>query len=264
MTPVDRDALFAAILAAPDDDLPRLVFADYLEEQGHPAHAARAAFIRLQIDAEKLPLDSALRLEWSRQIGELRPQFRDEWATAFAPGELNGCVVNYHRGFVDEIQIHVEKWIQFHEKMFAVAPVRVLRLIDDVNSTSWNRFSEATTLHRLRTLQLGPHLGLYSGVVVFPLLQLSRLTGLRRLELSNNNLDDRWAIRFAREYATYPLAGSVVELDLARNNLTDAAASTLAAASWPIPLRSLRLTGNRLTAEGVSRLRGRFGEAVQV
>jgi uncharacterized protein (TIGR02996 family) len=43
----DRDALIAAIAAAPDDDLPRLVFADWLEENGDPA---QAAFIRKQIE----------------------------------------------------------------------------------------------------------------------------------------------------------------------------------------------------------------------
>jgi uncharacterized protein (TIGR02996 family) len=43
----DRDALIAAIAAAPADDLPRLVFADWLEENGDPA---QAAFIRKHIE----------------------------------------------------------------------------------------------------------------------------------------------------------------------------------------------------------------------
>ncbi len=44
----DRLALLKAILAAPDDDLPRLVFADWLEENGtSDADAARVEFIRL-------------------------------------------------------------------------------------------------------------------------------------------------------------------------------------------------------------------------
>src|SRR5689334_6445745 len=39
----DRDALFQAVLHAPDDDAPRLVFADWLDENGE---ADRAEFIR--------------------------------------------------------------------------------------------------------------------------------------------------------------------------------------------------------------------------
>ena len=45
----DRDALYAAILAAPDDDNPRLVYADYLDDTGVRADAIRARFIRNQV-----------------------------------------------------------------------------------------------------------------------------------------------------------------------------------------------------------------------
>jgi uncharacterized protein (TIGR02996 family) len=38
----DRDALFAAILAHPDEDTPRLAFADWLEERGDEAEVAEA------------------------------------------------------------------------------------------------------------------------------------------------------------------------------------------------------------------------------
>ena len=44
----DRAAFISAIAASPDDDLPKLVFADWLEEHGE---GARAEFIRLQIAA---------------------------------------------------------------------------------------------------------------------------------------------------------------------------------------------------------------------
>src|SRR4051794_488825 len=43
----DRDALLAAIRQAPRDDAPRLVYADWLDENGD---SDRAEFIRLQIE----------------------------------------------------------------------------------------------------------------------------------------------------------------------------------------------------------------------
>ena len=43
----DGDALYRAILEQPDDDAPRLVWADWLEEHGGPD---RAAFVRLQCE----------------------------------------------------------------------------------------------------------------------------------------------------------------------------------------------------------------------
>jgi len=47
----DRDALMRTICDHPDDDVPRLVFADWLEENGDADHAA---LIRTQIGLEKL------------------------------------------------------------------------------------------------------------------------------------------------------------------------------------------------------------------
>jgi uncharacterized protein (TIGR02996 family) len=46
----DRAAFLAAIIAAPKDDLPRLIYADWLDEHGEPA---RAEFIRVQCDLAK-------------------------------------------------------------------------------------------------------------------------------------------------------------------------------------------------------------------
>jgi uncharacterized protein (TIGR02996 family) len=42
-------ALLEACKDAPDEDAPRLVLADWLEEHGGEADRARAAFIRLQL-----------------------------------------------------------------------------------------------------------------------------------------------------------------------------------------------------------------------
>src|SRR5262245_32529246 len=42
----DEAAFLRAILADPADDAPRLVYADWLDEQGTPEAAARAAFLR--------------------------------------------------------------------------------------------------------------------------------------------------------------------------------------------------------------------------
>jgi uncharacterized protein (TIGR02996 family) len=60
----DRDAFHAAIFASPDDDLPRLVYADYLDEQG--VHD-RAAFLRLLCAARTCP----------PQLDKLRPLVAD-------------------------------------------------------------------------------------------------------------------------------------------------------------------------------------------
>ncbi len=48
----DGDALLAAILAHPDEDTPRLVYADWLDEHNDPD---RAEFIRVQVQLHNTP-----------------------------------------------------------------------------------------------------------------------------------------------------------------------------------------------------------------
>jgi uncharacterized protein (TIGR02996 family) len=57
----DRDALLAAIRERLDDDLPRLVFADWLDEQGE---TELADFIRLDVTSASLPEDDPRRIEY--------------------------------------------------------------------------------------------------------------------------------------------------------------------------------------------------------
>ena len=59
----DRMALLQSVLANPDDDIPRLVYADWLEEFGSDADVARAHFIRAEIEAVGLPANSPERIE---------------------------------------------------------------------------------------------------------------------------------------------------------------------------------------------------------
>lgn len=45
---IDDLSFMRVICASPDDDAPRLLYADFLDEKGDPASAARAEFIRVQ------------------------------------------------------------------------------------------------------------------------------------------------------------------------------------------------------------------------
>jgi uncharacterized protein (TIGR02996 family) len=69
---LEREALLAAIAAAPDDDLPRLVLADWLEERDDPL----GEFIRLQIELEPLRVpraDPSAELERVKQLECIPP-----------------------------------------------------------------------------------------------------------------------------------------------------------------------------------------------
>ena len=62
----DRDSFVAAIAANPDDDTPRLAFADWLEENGD---AARAGFVRDQVRLARLPAGTEEYRELFKKAG---------------------------------------------------------------------------------------------------------------------------------------------------------------------------------------------------
>jgi uncharacterized protein (TIGR02996 family) len=64
----DEEAGFLdAIAAAPEDDAVRLIFADWMDERGDP----RGAFIRLQVELARAPLDDPRRPEWEFRAHDL-------------------------------------------------------------------------------------------------------------------------------------------------------------------------------------------------
>lgn len=67
---LDADAFMRKYLQQPSDATARLVFADWLEEQGEPHNRAWAYYIRLKAETDRYPADSAQRYELDRQAGE--------------------------------------------------------------------------------------------------------------------------------------------------------------------------------------------------
>src|SRR4051812_14383873 len=85
----DRATFLAAIAAAPDDDLPRLIFADWLDEHGEPD---RAEFIRLQCAITRgEPGDQ-------RRADALEAEHRMTWLGPLARAVFRA---EFRRGFVE-------------------------------------------------------------------------------------------------------------------------------------------------------------------
>jgi uncharacterized protein (TIGR02996 family) len=106
----DRDALLAAITANPDDDLPRLVYADWLEEYGE---AGRAEFIRVQCRTQHMRrgdegLDDLLNRE-NELRAELFPHLQ----------KLGTELVFFRRGFLERVASGV---LNFREHAAALTP----------------------------------------------------------------------------------------------------------------------------------------------
>jgi uncharacterized protein (TIGR02996 family) len=129
----DESALLAAILAHPDEDTPRLMYADWLQENGQPD---RAEFIRIQCDptADEAAEECA---------AELEERNRGRWLAGLP--QFPGAGWEFRRGFPEHLDIPAELMLERYDA-FARSPwLRFLSVHDLHNSTtrdlvsrSWN------------------------------------------------------------------------------------------------------------------------------
>jgi uncharacterized protein (TIGR02996 family) len=99
----DEDALLAAIIAHPDEDTPRLVYADWLQEHGNPD---RAEFIRVQCRLAALVPSHPDWIELTEHLEELCVRLRHRnlgagltRAKRFHIGDPDPYGDSYQRGF---------------------------------------------------------------------------------------------------------------------------------------------------------------------
>ena len=109
-----RLALLAAIHDLPDDELPRLAYADWLEETGQADHAE---FVRGQLWLHAHGKDApGYRARWEREL-ELIRTHKDAWFGTF---RHEWSFYEVRRGFLDEISSHADHvllhldWLREH------------------------------------------------------------------------------------------------------------------------------------------------------
>jgi uncharacterized protein (TIGR02996 family) len=191
----DRAAFLAAIIVEPDDDLPRLVYADWLDEHGEPE---RAEFIRVQcrITAMEREYDPQSLLPDSHPAhAEYRALRRRDWElllhcneegytlsdreASWLPGPLLAIIREqdgrrvvhrswqWRRGFVAEVELPADDFARHGEALLLAAPVEVLRLTGGRpglwthDNTIW-RYSGRGGDHftiRIDTPPVGLHIG---------------------------------------------------------------------------------------------------------
>ena len=221
----DRDALLAAVLAAPDDDLPRLVYADWLDEHARflPDHADRAtaadraAFIRLQIEAARAePYSPAWRAA-TAAADQLLAE-RDPWWRLHLPPSVTA--VGFARGFVERVTLEPAAFVRRGEELFATDPIREVWLdgggrgdADPFDPTGLDRLGDAfdaPAFGRVRSLTVGPNL-VGPSTDLDDLVRSPCLAGLADLSLRANPIPPDWAAEFLSGGWLTGLAG----LDLA-------------------------------------------------
>jgi uncharacterized protein (TIGR02996 family) len=233
----EDEPFLQAIVASPEDDAPRLIYADWLEERGDP----RGEFIRTQVALARMGMDDQ---RWGRFMGRQRALL-DEHRAAWLGSPWNEALggVRFRRGFVHEVAIHPRLLYQAAEDFFRHFPL-VRRV----------RFYETKGGGR-ESLEFSRESKEYYA----DLLRLPYLAGLEGLSLRANYVGDEAVIALAGS----PHVAGLKSLDLRRNGFGDAGAEALLASPYLTRLVELDFGGD-CSWPVLEALRRRFGQVLRL
>lgn len=144
------EPFLAAIAARPDDDTPRLVFADWLDENGDPD---RAAFIRGQIELARQAAAGETDPDLLARTEGLLAARGDAWL-ADLPVLKGGRWDGFRRGFVAGAVVE-NGWLAATQRnqLFRATPLESL-VVESAEYDYLRRVTELVELDRLRELSL--------------------------------------------------------------------------------------------------------------
>ena len=247
----EEDAFLRMIRSEPDDDTPRLVFADWLEEHGQ---SDRAEFIRLQCEAERLRASGAgweqARIPGAR-AQKLLARHSPQWL-----GRFQGCRRAFKRGFLDQICITAKSLVAHAEEVFRLGPITNIELLGTANYVA----GVAAIPHLTDVKQLHLQANQLTGIHIRTLVGSSYVCELECLYLERNNIANEGVIAIAES----PHLSSLTTLRIDHNDVGDEGLLALAESRYLPRLRGIYLSGNEvdLRRRGARALVDRFGEGV--
>ena len=140
---LENQSLLKAVLEKPDDDAPRLAYADWCEKQTDEIVRARGEFIRLDIELPKLNYgnwqpgedsDQSARVRlngnWITKSGrwyELIKQYGSIWASPF---KSMAAEWEFNRGFVAGVKLSAQSFLENGRRLIDAAPIKLISLTE--------------------------------------------------------------------------------------------------------------------------------------
>jgi uncharacterized protein (TIGR02996 family) len=277
-------AFLRDVCAAPENMVPRLIYAAWLQEHGGPAGAARSEFIRAQCELDARPGFTARWRKLYKRTMTLQRKHKTLW---LRPLREWSKFCRFRRGFVEEMTLFARGFLRRGHLLFRETPLRRVKFValDRGKKLDLSEFAACPHLARLREISLGKTnlnaegartlascahlagltwLGLEPPVLdpdaVAALGGSPHLARLRELYLSGWELNP--SLQRGDEVARAVAGGSafarLVVLNLAGRNVGDAGLLDLANAPVADRLRTLVLDDSpRLSAAGFDGLAGR-------
>ncbi|HVK12776.1 MAG TPA: TIGR02996 domain-containing protein [Gemmataceae bacterium] len=235
----------AAILDAPDDDAPRLVYADWLDEQGD---GDRAEFIRLDVRLARTPRSDPGWSGLDRRVAELRQPNFQEWIGRLPqfPGVHWEA---FTRGFVSVVKFETpDAYFEYAPDVFTAAPIREVRL----HNFYWreaSRLADSRSLRRAHVLDLndGNYIANKGAEALF---RSEHLANLSELLIGKNLLGSAGV----RAVAEAPYMRGLTRLRVEKNDVYDDGVRFLAESERLTRLRILDVSRTRAGVGGVEAL----------
>ncbi len=259
----EERALLAAVCAHPDDDTPRLVYADWLQEHDQPE---RAEYIRLSVRLANLRYGAPDFEAHERELlDQRRPlierhyrTWERDFAVRFPPGR-NATFV-FRRGFVTEVHCSVKCFLDCAEWLFAEAPVRWF-WPKSLSATTAQRLAASPWVRRLTGLRIIDHVSALALIEGAPLRVSALNFSQQFLFASQSNTRGGWSAVAQRIATGYSGLKSVEWIDLESCGIGDAGGHALAHSPDLNPV-VLNLLGNGLSDPVRWVLRKRYGARV--
>jgi uncharacterized protein (TIGR02996 family) len=155
----DGDALFRVVCEQPWEDTPRLMLADWLEENDEPL---RAEFIRVQIEAAKETSESRRRALVAR-ASALHQESRGRWTHGSPTGPGVRIGRELRRGFYYAVSFGDEDAYRTHaQEVFNWTPIDTLSI--SMAMSSLTEFLKSKYVARLVKLSLGYSVPPFRGI----------------------------------------------------------------------------------------------------
>jgi uncharacterized protein (TIGR02996 family) len=245
------DAFLQAIADDPDDDAPRLIFADWLQEQDE-ASRRRAEFIRVQYALRALNPDDPCRVQLEELQRNLLLAHEQEWTALLRELGVTGC--QFRRGFVEKIAITPRALAAHGQAIRAAAPICEVQLLPFWGTgaaaiePTLLRLADADCLEGIRSLDLSQlHL---QEPALRSLLYSPRLKRLAGLSIKRNPMS-------CEVLAAAPFISRLTALSLCGDwQEANPAAADLLGSALLASLTRLELTGSGISAGELEALAG--------
>jgi uncharacterized protein (TIGR02996 family) len=239
MTNSDEQAFLKAILEAPDDDTPRLVFADWLDERGEGDDSVRAALIRAQCRLELLPSGSKERRKLEREAKAILKEHGKRWAKPLEDIKVvKGWT--FRRGFLEGVTMSATAFARNAKKVFEAAPtIRTAHFPEASNEVG--RLAGCEYLSRLAAVNLSElcvcgYCPIHNDLRA--LFNSKNAGGLTALNIAGDRMDVEGARRLAKSRALAKLT----TLDVSQNPLGNDGVAALGTSKQLKQLTTLNLS----------------------